>query len=133
MAGLVVLLLGVALATGAAAHSAPAQYLQLVEINVEAGSEAQFEAYVKKIREAADKVGAPQGWTFAQPLVGASYVFLQHEDAMRSGLRSSLPCGMTRAARRRPARATESFVHDAHRPVPVGVRLFARVAEADEA
>lgn len=77
-----VFLLGAALAGTSAAQTAPAQYLELVEINVKSGAQAQFESYVKKIREAADKVGAPQGWTFAQPVVGASgptyYVILQY-------------------------------------------------------
>lgn len=72
-----------ALATSAGAQTAPAQYLQLMEVSVKAGSESQFETYAKKVREAADKTGAPQGWTFAQPVIGDSgpkyYVILQHD------------------------------------------------------
>ena len=80
---LVVVLLAVALASSAVAQITPARHLELIEINVKSGSQAQFETYVKKIREAADKAGAPQGWTFAQPVVGGSgptyYVILQHD------------------------------------------------------
>jgi hypothetical protein len=96
-----VLSLGVALASGVFAQNAPARYLQLVEINVKAGSEAQFETYVKKIREAADKIGTPQGWTFAQPVVGASnptyYVFVQHEKWAERDAWAPIPQMLTKA------------------------------------
>lgn len=49
-----------AIAGGAFAQM-PGQHIQFVEINVKAGAEGQFEEYIKKIIEAADKVGAPQG------------------------------------------------------------------------
>ena len=72
-----------ALAGGAFAQTMPRQHIQFVEINVKAGAEGQFEEYIKKIIEAADKVGAPQGWTFAQAAVGASaptyYVVLEFD------------------------------------------------------
>ena len=59
-----------AVAASGLAQNMPAKHLQLIEINVKSGAEGQFEDYVKKIIEAADKVGAPQGWTFAQPVMG---------------------------------------------------------------
>ncbi len=68
-----------AVAASGLAQDMPAKHLQLIEINVKSGAEGQFEDYVKKIIEAADKVGAPQGWTFAQPVMGGTgstyYVF----------------------------------------------------------
>lgn len=81
--------------------SAPTQYLQLVEINVKAGAEAQFESYVLKVREAADKVGATQRWTFAQPVIGASgptyYVILGYEKWGERDGWSQIPQMLTQA------------------------------------
>lgn len=100
-AALGVLLIGVAFAGSALAQITPARHLQLVEINVKSGSEGQFETYVKKVREAADKVGAPQGWTFAQPVVGASgptyYVILQYDKWGERDAWKQIPEMMTKA------------------------------------
>jgi hypothetical protein len=48
----------------------PAKFIQMVEIQVKAGSQMQFEAYMKKIVEAANKVNASQGWIAAQAALG---------------------------------------------------------------
>lgn len=50
--------------------SMPAKFIQMVEIQVKSGSQMQFEAYIKKIAEAANKINAPQGWIAAQAALG---------------------------------------------------------------
>ena len=90
-----------ALAGGALAQTMPAQHIQFVEINVKAGAQGQFEEYVKKINEAADKVGAPQGWIFAQPAVGASgptyYVVLEFDKWSERDSWEQIPQLLTKA------------------------------------
>lgn len=89
-----------AIAGGAFAQM-PGQHIQFVEINVKAGAEGQFEEYIKKIIEAADKVGAPQGWIFAQAALGASsptyYVVLQFDKWSERDSWDQIPQLLTKA------------------------------------
>ena len=62
-----------ALASSALAQAAkPAKFIQMYEIQVKAGAQTQYEAYMKKIIEAANKIGAPQGWIGAQAALGTN-------------------------------------------------------------
>jgi hypothetical protein len=58
----------------------PEKHIQMYEIQLKAGANAQFEAYIKKIIEAANKINAPQGWFTAQTELGANgtsyFIFL---------------------------------------------------------
>ena len=67
----VALLLMLALAVTAGAQP-PTQFLQVYRFNVKSGSQAQFVDFMTKIKEAADKTSAPQGWLTAQAAAGTS-------------------------------------------------------------
>jgi len=60
------------LLVGACLLAAPAiaQFQQVVEVRVRAGHEVQFENFIKRVRDAADKAGAPQSWAAFQVTVG---------------------------------------------------------------
>lgn len=66
----VALFFAVALAAGAMAQNAPAEFLMVYDIQVRPGAHPQFEEYIRKIREAADEVGAPQHWVTSQVTFG---------------------------------------------------------------
>ncbi len=71
----------VALASSVMAQARmPEKHIQMYEIQLKAGANAQFEAYMKKIIEAANKINAPQGWFTAQTELGANgtsyFIFL---------------------------------------------------------
>ncbi|MFQ5789892.1 MAG: hypothetical protein ACE5JI_05380 [Acidobacteriota bacterium] len=79
--GAIVFLSILALASSMMAQSSmPAKHLQMYELRVKAGATAQFENYLKKLAEAANKAGAPQGWFAARAVLGTNgtnyYVFL---------------------------------------------------------
>ncbi len=50
----------------------PEKHIQMYEIELKAGMQGQFENYIKKITEAANKINAPQGWFTAQTELGAN-------------------------------------------------------------
>lgn len=66
MRNVIVLLVGLCLL----AAPAVAQFQQVVEIRVRGGHEVQFEDFIKKLKEAADKTGAQQSWAAFQVTVG---------------------------------------------------------------
>lgn len=72
---------GVCLVASSLAHAEnyqPSQYLELVRVHVKPGATAQFEEYIKKLAEAANKVNAPQHWVGGSVFLGAegnTYVF----------------------------------------------------------
>ncbi len=51
---------------------ASAQFQQLIEFQVKPGHEIAFENYIKKIGEAADKIGSPMSWSTFNVAVGKS-------------------------------------------------------------
>lgn len=62
----------------AAQNYQPTEYLQLVRVDVKSGASAQFEDYIKKLNEGADKINAPQQWVGTEVMLGArgnTYVF----------------------------------------------------------
>jgi hypothetical protein len=68
-----VFLFSLVLASSAMAQpSMPDAFIQMYEIQVKSGANQQFEDYLKKIAEAADKVGALQEWTVAQASLGTN-------------------------------------------------------------
>ena len=64
------LFLALALTANAAAQSMPGDYLMMYTIKVRPGANAQFEDYLKKIQEGADKTNAPQMWGAGQITAG---------------------------------------------------------------
>ena len=71
-----VILLSVSVA--AAQSYEPQQYLQLVRVHVKPGANVQFEDYIKKLAEGAEKIGAPQQWIGNQVVLGGrgnTYIF----------------------------------------------------------
>ncbi len=67
---LVALVLVVACTTAAMAQNAPGEFLVIYNIQVRSGANVQFEEYIKKVKEAADKTGAPQHWSASQLTFG---------------------------------------------------------------
>ena len=49
---------------------AAAQFQQLIEVQVKPGHEIGYENYIKKIKEAADKIGSPVSWSTFYVAVG---------------------------------------------------------------
>jgi len=76
--GVFAFLLALSLAVSTTAQ--PAKHLQLYTIHVKSGAEGAFTAYMKKIVEAANETGAPQGWGTGQGVLGTAgtnfYVFV---------------------------------------------------------
>ena len=64
-------LLALVLVVPALAQS-PQEFLHVYTIDVKPGANAQFEAYIQKILEAADNVGAQQTWVASQVAYGSS-------------------------------------------------------------
>ena len=62
--------LAVACSSGAMAQNAPGEFLVIYNIQVEPGANAQFEEYIKKIKEAAEKTGATLYWGASQLTYG---------------------------------------------------------------
>ncbi len=54
--------LAVAISTSAMAQPAPARFLTVYNITVNPGANAQFEDYLQKIKQGAERIGAPQRW-----------------------------------------------------------------------
>jgi len=67
---LVALVLVVACTNVAVAQNAPGEFLVIYNIQVKSGANVQFEEYIKKIKEAAEKTGAPQHWGASQLAFG---------------------------------------------------------------
>ena len=63
---IVVLFLILASSAVVMAQNSPGQFLVVYSFTVNSGAGAQFEEYIKKIKEGADKVGAAQTWLCAQ-------------------------------------------------------------------
>ena len=62
----------------AAQNYQPTEYLQLVRVHVKQGMNAQFEDFIKKLAEGADKINAPQQWIGGEVLAGGrgnTYLF----------------------------------------------------------
>lgn len=56
----------------------PSEYLELVRVHVKPGANAQFEDYIKKLIEAADKTNAGQSWLGGEVMLGGesnTYIF----------------------------------------------------------
>ncbi len=97
-----VFLLVLAFASSALAQaSMPPKHLQMITIQVKTGADAQFADYMKKIIEAANKVGAPQGWMTAQAALGANmsnyYVILGFEKWAEKDGWNQVPQMLTKA------------------------------------
>lgn len=74
---IVVLFLIFALSATVMAQNSPAQFLTVYTFTVNSGAGVQFEEYIKKIKEAAEKVGAPQTWgTFQIAFGGPGNTYL---------------------------------------------------------
>ena len=56
----------------AATASAQSQHIQLYQIQVKSGSEAEFTAFIKKLVEAADKTESSMEWLTAQGVLGTA-------------------------------------------------------------
>ena len=67
---IVVLFLILALSATVMAQNSPSQFLTVVTFTVNSGAGVQFEEYIKKIKEGAEKVGAPQTWGTSQIAFG---------------------------------------------------------------
>ena len=52
------------------AMPAAAQFQQMIEVQVKPGHEIGYENYIKKIKEAADKIGSPMSWSTFYVAVG---------------------------------------------------------------
>ena len=80
---------------------AQAQHFQVYTINVKPGSEGDFASYMTKIKEAADKVGAPQSWGTWQAALGTSgsnyYVTLQFDTWGQRDMWDQVPVMLTKA------------------------------------
>ena len=63
-------LLFLMLAVSLTAVPAAAQFQQMIEVQVKPGHEIAYENYIKKIREAADKIGSPMSWSTFYVTVG---------------------------------------------------------------
>ena len=72
-------MLGVlSVSVAAAQNYQPTEYLQLVRVHVKQGMNAQFEDFIKKLAEGADKINAPQQWIGGEVLAGGrgnTYLF----------------------------------------------------------
>ncbi len=66
----VVLFLILASSAMAVAQSSPSQFITVYTITVNPGAVGQFEGYIKKIKEGAEKIGAPQTWGTSQIAFG---------------------------------------------------------------
>ena len=63
--------------------SAQSQHIQLYQIQVKSGSEAEFTAFIKKLVEAADKTESSMEWLTAQGILGTAgtnyYIFMDFD------------------------------------------------------
>lgn len=67
---IVVLFLILAVSATVMAQNSPSQFLTVYTFTVNSGAGVQFEGYIKKIKEGADKVGATQTWGASQMALG---------------------------------------------------------------
>ncbi len=67
---MVVLFLIFTLSATVMAQNSPGQFLTVYSFTVYSGAGVQFEEYIKKIKEGAEKVGAPQTWRTFQIAFG---------------------------------------------------------------
>jgi len=104
------------LAVSAIAQTQPAKYQTVFTVNVKPGMTQQYETYVKKIVEAAEKIGDVQNWATFNLTVGGG----RRAICLRPGVRHLGRAGFLDVAagdagesvRRRGGRKDHAFGHD---------------------